>query len=85
MTEPPAGLEGQDAPGLLHLLLAWHLLLSGEQEHGYRQRDTNIFLTVDRDSVVAVTVFLMQSEMKMKKGLTVARIPRISHNLDVTV
>lgn len=45
--EPPAGLEGHDATGLLHLLLAWHLLPSGEQEHGYRQRDTNIFLSVE--------------------------------------
>lgn len=35
----------------------------------YRQRDTNIFLTVVRNSVVAVTVFLTRSEMKMK-GLT---------------
>lgn len=70
MTEPPAGLEGHDATGLLHLLLAWHLLPSGEQEHGYRQRDTNIFLAVVWNSVVALTVFLTQSEMKMKKGLT---------------
>lgn len=44
VTEPPAGPEGHDATGLLHLLLAWHLLPSGEQEHGYQHGDAQVFL-----------------------------------------
>lgn len=70
VTAPPAGPEGHDATGLLHLLLAWHLLPSGGQEHGYQHRDTNNLLTVVGNSVVSVTVFLIQSERTVKTALT---------------
>lgn len=43
--DPLQGWRSQNATGLLHRLLVWHLLPSREQEHGYRQRDTNISLS----------------------------------------
>lgn len=45
--DPLQGWRSQDATGLLHRLLAWHLLPSREQEHGYRQRDAGISLSVE--------------------------------------
>lgn len=54
------GWRSQHAAGLLHLLLAWHLLPSREQEHG----NPPAFSPQWPETLVAVTVFVTQSEAK---------------------
>lgn len=64
--DPPQGWKSHDATGLLHLLLVWHLLPSREQEHGYRQRDSNVSLC----GVAFYCGYGRLSEAKVKKGFT---------------
>lgn len=95
--DPLQGWRSQDATGLLHRLLAWHLLPSREQEHRYRQRDKHFplcgqefYCDYDRLSEAKVTVFgdLFPQHVKVFSSFLSSlmhRIHWISDNLEIVV